>query len=76
MSADHGAAQGLDCSSAPCNDLQAGRAAPTESTASAAILFRIVVNGRGMYYGFFQHACDAIRDALEHGASSVAVARV
>jgi hypothetical protein len=39
------------------------------------ILFRIVVNGRGTYYGFFQHACDAIADALDHGAFSVAVAR-
>ncbi|CAG9177387.1 hypothetical protein LMG23994_03633 [Cupriavidus pinatubonensis] len=39
------------------------------------ILFRIVINGRGMYYGFFRHACDAIADALDHGANSVAVAR-
>ncbi|MGO4330792.1 hypothetical protein AB4Z48_33810 [Cupriavidus sp. 2TAF22] len=39
------------------------------------ILFRIVVNGRGTYYGFFQHACDAIADALDHGAFSVAVIR-
>lgn len=38
-------------------------------------LFRIVVNGRGRYYGFFQHACDAISDALENGASSVSVAK-
>lgn len=41
----------------------------------AVSLFRIVVNGRGRYYGFFQHACDAISDALEHGASSVSVAK-
>lgn len=39
------------------------------------ILFRIVVNGRGTYYGFFQHACDAIADALDCGAFSVAVVR-
>lgn len=40
-----------------------------------AMLFRVVVNGRGTYYGFFPHVCDAISDALDHGAFSVAVVR-
>lgn len=73
MSPDHGF--DLCGSPAPSQNLQAASAS-SDAAASAIMLFRIVVNGRGMYYGFFKHACDAIWDALDHGASSVAVAKV
>ncbi|MBP0620845.1 hypothetical protein [Cupriavidus consociatus] len=48
---------------------------PVFQESRTTILFRVVVNGRGTYYGFFPHACDAIADALDHGAFSVAVVR-
>ncbi|MCY0853267.1 hypothetical protein [Cupriavidus sp. D39] len=68
FNAGHDLARGAPCIPGNISEADSG---PSRTI----ILFRIVVNGRGTYYGFFQHACDAIADALDHGAFSVAVVR-